>query len=98
VGYYPNSSFLHLDVRGYNSYWIDYAGPGEAPRKRSGKKHSQKGKKEEVVVVDSHDEPAPEPPTTALPESPEAPADGPTDETKDQEKPPEPPPPPPKSD
>jgi LysM repeat protein len=32
VGYYPNSSFVHLDVRGYAAYWVDYAGPGEAPR------------------------------------------------------------------
>ncbi len=43
VGYYPNSSFLHLDVRGYNSYWIDHAGPGEAPRtKTPPKKGSEK--------------------------------------------------------
>ncbi len=34
VGYYPNSSFVHLDVRGYNAYWVDYSGPGEPPRKR----------------------------------------------------------------
>jgi|GEM_PF-251750 len=33
VGYYPNSSFVHLDVRGYSAYWVDYAGPGEAPKK-----------------------------------------------------------------
>lgn len=33
VGYYPNSSFVHLDVRDNNTYWVDYAGPGEAPRK-----------------------------------------------------------------
>jgi len=33
VGYYPNSSFVHLDVRDTNTYWVDYAGPGEAPRK-----------------------------------------------------------------
>lgn len=33
VGYYPNSSFLHLDVRTRKTYWVDYAGPGEAPRK-----------------------------------------------------------------
>jgi LysM repeat protein len=33
VGYYPNSSFLHLDVRRKTTYWVDYAGPGEAPRK-----------------------------------------------------------------
>lgn len=34
VGYYPNSSFVHLDVRGYNAYWVDHAGPGQAPQIR----------------------------------------------------------------
>jgi uncharacterized protein YcbK (DUF882 family) len=30
VGYYPNSSFIHLDVRkGPAAFWIDYSGPGE---------------------------------------------------------------------
>ena len=33
VGYYPNSSFLHLDVRSCPIQWTDYAGPGEAPRR-----------------------------------------------------------------
>lgn len=32
VGYYPNSSFVHLDVRPQAAYWVDYAGPGEPPR------------------------------------------------------------------
>src|SRR5512133_3089575 len=32
VGYYPNSSFVHLDVRNHTAYWVDYAGPGEPPR------------------------------------------------------------------
>jgi LysM repeat protein len=32
VGYYPNSTFVHLDVRPYPAYWVDYAGPGEPPR------------------------------------------------------------------
>lgn len=32
VGYYPNSSFVHLDVRSQTTYWVDYSGPGEAPR------------------------------------------------------------------
>ena len=32
VGYYPNSTFVHLDVRQTKVYWIDYSGPGEAPR------------------------------------------------------------------
>lgn len=34
VGYYPNSTFVHLDVRARSAYWVDYAGPGEAPRKQ----------------------------------------------------------------
>jgi uncharacterized protein YcbK (DUF882 family) len=30
VGYYPNSTFVHLDVRKDKSaFWIDYSGPGE---------------------------------------------------------------------
>ena len=33
VGYYPNSSFVHLDVRSCPIQWVDYAGPGEAPRR-----------------------------------------------------------------
>jgi len=32
VGYYPNSFFVHLDVRDKNTYWVDYAAPGQAPR------------------------------------------------------------------
>ncbi|MCG5052402.1 MAG: DUF882 domain-containing protein [Myxococcales bacterium] len=30
VGYYPNSSFVHLDVRtGPSAFWIDYSAPGK---------------------------------------------------------------------
>lgn len=30
IGYYPNSSFVHMDVRqGPSAFWIDYSGPGE---------------------------------------------------------------------
>lgn len=32
VGFYPNSTFVHLDARDYDAYWVDYAGPGEPPR------------------------------------------------------------------
>ncbi|HEX3773044.1 MAG TPA: LysM peptidoglycan-binding domain-containing protein [Polyangiaceae bacterium] len=39
VGYYPNSSFVHMDVRDTNTYWVDYAGPGEAPRNSSKRDH-----------------------------------------------------------
>jgi LysM repeat protein len=35
VGYYPNSSFVHLDVRESAAYWVDYAGPGEPPRSKA---------------------------------------------------------------
>jgi uncharacterized protein YcbK (DUF882 family) len=35
VGYYPNSLFVHLDVRDSNAYWVDYAAPGQAPRYRA---------------------------------------------------------------
>jgi len=56
VGYYPNSSFVHVDVRGYSSYWIDYAGPGEAPRKASKKKNAaQKKNKQDEVVAEEHE-------------------------------------------
>ena len=37
VGYYPNSSFVHLDVRVGKVYWVDYSRPGEAPRYNSQK-------------------------------------------------------------
>lgn len=32
VGYYPNSSFVHLDVRDTATFWVDESGPGESPR------------------------------------------------------------------
>jgi hypothetical protein len=31
VGYYPNSYFVHMDVREDKGYWVDRSGPGEAP-------------------------------------------------------------------
>ena len=31
-GYYPNSTFVHLDVRESSAYWVDYSRPGEPPR------------------------------------------------------------------
>ncbi len=31
VGYYPNSTFVHLDVRPRSAFWIDYSGPGQTP-------------------------------------------------------------------
>jgi len=31
VGYYPNSTHVHLDVREKSTYWVDYSFPGERP-------------------------------------------------------------------
>jgi uncharacterized protein YcbK (DUF882 family) len=31
-GYYPHSTFVHMDVRGSTAFWIDYSRPGEPPR------------------------------------------------------------------
>lgn len=31
VGYYPNGTFVHLDVRDRATIWIDYSGAGEVP-------------------------------------------------------------------
>lgn len=35
VGYYPNSTFVHLDTRAESFAWVDRSGPGEAPRYES---------------------------------------------------------------
>jgi hypothetical protein len=31
VGYYPNSTFVHVDVRKEAFYWVDRSGPGQTP-------------------------------------------------------------------
>jgi len=31
VGYYPRSSFIHIDVRPQAAYWVDWSRPGEPP-------------------------------------------------------------------
>ena len=31
VGYYPRSSFVHIDIRSKAVYWVDWSRPGEAP-------------------------------------------------------------------
>lgn len=34
VGYYPNSTFVHLDVRDRSAYWVDVSSAGQRPRYR----------------------------------------------------------------
>jgi LysM repeat protein/uncharacterized protein YcbK (DUF882 family) len=61
VGYYPNSSFVHLDVREGAAYWVDYSGPGEAPRKRPRSERQTVAQEDRSGDDDhghSHDEPA----------------------------------------
>ncbi|MGD8859603.1 MAG: DUF882 domain-containing protein [Myxococcales bacterium] len=31
IGYYPNSTFVHVDVRPDSAFWVDRSGPGEPP-------------------------------------------------------------------
>lgn len=32
VGFYPRSSFVHLDVRDRSAYWVDWSRPGQRPQ------------------------------------------------------------------
>jgi uncharacterized protein YcbK (DUF882 family)/LysM repeat protein len=32
VGYYPRSTFVHVDVRDRSAYWVDWSRPGERPQ------------------------------------------------------------------
>jgi len=52
VGYYPNSTFVHLDVRAGKAYWVDYSRPGEAPHYDSPNPHH--GADEAVGDVEPH--------------------------------------------
>lgn len=52
VGYYPNSTFVHLDVRTAKTYWVDYSRPGEAPHYDS--PSAQRDADEAVRDVEPH--------------------------------------------
>ncbi len=62
VGYYPNSSFVHLDVRDAATYWVDFAGPGEAPRSTRSHDHDQEAEGDlQDPEVSEGDRPSPSP-------------------------------------
>jgi uncharacterized protein YcbK (DUF882 family) len=74
VGYYPNSSFVHLDVRrGESAFWIDYSGPGENPLYsdnpdedlRSGRANTFRPAHIDPQWAETDDVVAPEPPAAA---------------------------------
>jgi hypothetical protein len=52
VGFYPNSTFVHLDVRAGKAYWVDYARPGEAPR--YGSPNGRRAAEENPADVEPH--------------------------------------------
>jgi len=64
VGYYPNSLFVHLDVRESNAYWVDYAAPGQAPRYRAPDGTMDDGDEAAIASVDRGPQPAESPSTT----------------------------------
>lgn len=87
-GYYPNSSFIHMDVRdpgaGHVS-WIDASGPGESPRYvaawppplHDATPHDEALKKLDQLLGDvpTDDHPADVAPTAEIPPPPDEPAD-----------------------
>lgn len=51
-GYYPNSVFIHMDVRDQSDYWVDYSRPGEAPKYD---KPSPQADSHDIGTSDVHD-------------------------------------------
>ncbi len=73
-GYYPNSVFVHMDVREQSAFWIDYSKPGEAPRYNAPNAEADEGTSD----VQDEAKPATDAPTTpseapAVPTMPAAP-------------------------
>jgi uncharacterized protein YcbK (DUF882 family) len=78
VGYYPNSDFVHLDVRDkHSAFWIDYSGPGERAQYSKNPEGALVDEKSAVAVDDDElfppVSPDPTPPSGAsmLPVPPE---------------------------
>lgn len=45
-GFYPRSTFVHVDARSENAYWVDMSGPGERPAYRRGQARGPEGELE----------------------------------------------------
>jgi uncharacterized protein YcbK (DUF882 family) len=69
-GYYPNSVFVHMDVRDQSTFWIDYSKPGEPPRYNAPNTDADEGTSE--VNDDGH--PASAAPSTSDTPSSEVPS------------------------
>jgi uncharacterized protein YcbK (DUF882 family) len=70
-GYYPNSTFVHMDVREQSAFWIDYSKPGEPPRYNAANVAADEGTSD--VHGDGHQSantaPPPAPAQESAPES-----------------------------
>ncbi|MCU0663388.1 MAG: LysM peptidoglycan-binding domain-containing protein [Myxococcota bacterium] len=64
TGYYPNSMFVHLDVRDQSVTWTDYSGPGQTAQYR---KPTSDGDLEAMADVESAAESPPEESTDETP-------------------------------
>jgi uncharacterized protein YcbK (DUF882 family) len=67
-GYYPNSTFVHLDVRDTKAYWVDRSRPGEPPKYDSPDGGADEGMSE--VPSDEAPSPNPPPPASGAPHEP----------------------------
>jgi hypothetical protein len=67
VGYYPNSTFVHLDVRDSSAYWVDYSRPGEPPKYDKPNANADEGTSD--VPDDPHDAAPANTPPAASPET-----------------------------
>jgi uncharacterized protein YcbK (DUF882 family) len=71
-GYYPNSTFVHMDVREKSSFWIDFSRPGEPPRYNAPNLDADEGTSdvgEEAHLSPAGDAPAPSAPAASPPPS-----------------------------
>jgi uncharacterized protein YcbK (DUF882 family) len=64
-GYYPNSTFVHMDVRDKSSFWIDYSRPGEPPRYNAPNLDADEGTSD--VGEEAHLSPSTDTPDQAAP-------------------------------
>ncbi|CAN5916746.1 hypothetical protein BH11MYX4_BH11MYX4_11100 [soil metagenome] len=72
-GYYPNSVFVHMDVREQSAFWIDYSKPGETPRYNAPNADADEGTSDVHDDGKSSDAPATPSETPSVPTMPAAP-------------------------
>ncbi|MCS6799574.1 MAG: LysM peptidoglycan-binding domain-containing protein [Myxococcota bacterium] len=66
VGYYPRSTFVHLDVRERSAYWVDWSRPGEPPQYRDPSEGPPPEEEGDVGAARDADTETPDPAATGL--------------------------------